>query len=110
MNDEAKNIIQQIEAALTGVKWNNEDHDGTLFFFPTSTPGAKGVLRAGDRHVNFKARLEYQVFLKGSDPYLAIIDNRKSEILEYKIEKLSKPLRMLTIIDQRGNKSNFKYY
>jgi len=80
MNDEEKNIIQQIEAALTGVKWNNEDHDGTLFFFPTSTPGAKGVLRAGDRHVNFKTRLEYQVFLKGSVPYLGIIDNRKSEI------------------------------
>jgi hypothetical protein len=61
------------------------------FFFPPSIPGAKGIMRAGDSHVIFKTRLEYQVFLKDSNPYLNIIDDRKGEILEYKIEKLSKP-------------------
>jgi hypothetical protein len=109
MNDQYKNAISDIESALMGVKWNNEDHTGTLFFFPTSSPGAKGVMRAGDHKLVFKTPLEYEVFFKDSNPYLHIIDNKKGEVVEYKIERLSKPLRTLTIIDRDGNKSNFKY-
>jgi len=109
MNDQEKNEIQQVETALMGVKWNSDDHQSTLFFFPTPTPGNKGVMRAGDNHITFKTPLEYEVFLKDSNPYLKIIDNKKGEILEYKIEKLSKPQRTLVIVDQAGKKSNFNF-
>ena len=109
MNDQEKNAISSIETALMGVKWNSEDHTSTLFFFPPSSPGSKGVMRAGDQKLVFKIPLEYEVFLKDSSPYLHIIDNKKGEVLEYRIERISKPLRTLTIIDPDGNESNFKY-
>lgn len=109
MNNHEKNTVMQIETALMGVKWNSEDYASTLFFFPTSFPGAKGKLRAGDNKLVFKTPLEYEVFLKDNTPHLKIIDNKKGEVSEYKIEELSKRLRRLTISDRNGNKSNFKY-
>ena len=79
-----------------------------IIFLPPSSPGSKGVMRAGDQRLVFKIPLEYEV-LKDSSPYLHIIDDKKGEVLEYRIERISKPLRTLTIIDSDGNKSNFNY-
>ena len=110
MNDLERKTIQEIETALMGVKWSSDDHLSTLFFFPTFTAGKKGVMRAGNHHKIFKTPLEYEVFLRESNPYLKIIDDLKGETLEYKIEKLSKKERALVIVDQTGKKSNFNFY
>ena len=107
MNDKDKNTIQQIESALMGVQWNS-DRDDTLFFFPTLTPGARGIVRAGDKKIVFKFSFEYEVFLKNNSPYINIIDQKKGEVSEYKIETVNKRLRTLTIIDKTGHQSNFK--
>jgi len=107
MDDNYKNTIQQIESALMGVQWNS-DHDDTLFFFPTLTPGARGIVRAGDKKIVFKFSLEYEVFLKNDRPYIKIIDHKKGEVSQYKIETVNKRLRTLTMVDERGNHANFK--
>ena len=107
MDDNDKNTIRQIESALMGVQWNS-DHNDTLFFFPTSTPGARGIVRAGDKKIVFRFSLEYEVFLKNDSPYIKIIDDKKGEVSQYKIETVNKRLRTLTIVDERGNQSNFK--
>ena len=102
-------MIKQTETALMGVRWTNERDGSTLFFFPTPSPGARGIVEAGDNNIIFKRSLEYEVFVKHDGPCLKMIDQEKQEEFGYRIERLSKDLRLLTIVDKSGNQSNFRF-